>query len=253
MLRPIPGSATIYRRLRRAANALRVTLEYRRYARLAREQGAPLLPRWRERALFLDNRSAQTPFDRHYVYHTAWAIRQLVRLSPREHVDVSSSLYFVALASAMVPIRHIDYRPPALFLDRLECSAGDLMDLPFADNSVPSLSCMHVVEHVGLGRYGDPIDPLADTKSCQELIRVLAPGGTLLFVVPVGRARVCFNGHRIYSFELVRDLFKALNLVEWALIPDDAMQGLTTGASPEHMNVQEYGCGCFVFQKPTSP
>ena len=249
-IRAIPGSVLTYTLLRRMASACRVTLEFRRYARLAREQGGPLVPQWHERMLFLDNRTAQTPFDRHYVYHTAWATRQLAQARPKEHIDVSSSLYFVALASAVVPMRHFDYRPPALFLKNLECAAGDLMALPFADGTVPSLSCMHVIEHVGLGRYGDPIDPLGDAKAGRELSRVLAPAGTLLFVTPVGRARVCFNGHRIYSFGMVKALFPDLELREWALIPDDATQGLQPNAAPEVVDAQSYACGCFVFSKP---
>jgi hypothetical protein len=62
---------------------------------------------------------------------------------------------------------------------------------------------MHVVEHVGLGRYGDPVDAEGDRKAMRELGRVVAPGGNLLFVVPVGRERVAFNAHRVYAWETV--------------------------------------------------
>lgn len=248
-IRSIPGSVAVYTLLRRAIRSIRVAGEFHRYSQLAREQSTPMVPKWKDRQFFLDNRTAQTPFDRHYVYHTAWATRQLVRLRPAEHVDVSSSLYFVALASAIVPMRHLDYRPPALHLDNLECSAGDLMALPFADGSVQSLSCMHVIEHVGLGRYGDPLDPLGDAKACRELSRVLAVGGTLLFVTPVGRARICFNGHRIYSFAMIQALFPTLELREWALIPDNGPEGIIPNATPEMVNAQSYACGCFVFCK----
>jgi SAM-dependent methyltransferase len=207
-----------------------------------------LIPRWSERILFTDNRVEHTPFDRHYVYHTAWALRQVQQYKPREHVDVSSSLYFVALGSAIVPMRHLDYRPPALLLDNLVCAAGDLMALPLADNSVESLSCMHVIEHVGLARYGDPLDPEGDIKAARELSRVLAPGGRLLFVTPVGRSRICFNGHRIYDFNSVCSLFPDLCLAEWALIPDNPSQGLVPKATPQLINEQEYACGCFLFR-----
>ena len=77
----------------------------------------------------------------------------------------------------------------------------DICALPFADGSIQSLSCMHVVEHVGLGRYGDPLDPMEIEWQCSELQRVLAPGGDLLFVVPVGKPRIMYNAHRIYSYD----------------------------------------------------
>src|SRR2546421_6734523 len=61
---------------------------------------------WADRKPCLEDRTADTGFDRHYVYHTAWAMRVLARSRPAEHVDVASSLYFAALASAFVPVRY---------------------------------------------------------------------------------------------------------------------------------------------------
>lgn len=248
-LRHVPGAGLAYRTVRGWLVWVEVVREFARFRRASLSERPSLVPSWRDRFLCLGNRTPQTPFDRHYVHHTAWAVRQLVQDQPREHVDISSSLYFVALGSAIVPMRHLDYRPPNLSLSRLECSAGDLMALPFADRSLSSLSCMHVVEHIGLGRYGDPLDPLGDVKATQELARVLAPGGRLYFVVPVGRPRVCFNAHRVYDFRSVRALFPALTLDEWALVPDDPSQSLLPNAAEGTIDAQEYGCGCFVFRK----
>ena len=146
-----------------------------------------LAVRWRDRAPCLRDRTESTGFDRHYVYHTAWAARIVRQVSPARHVDVSSSLFFCGIVSAFVPVDFYDYRPADLRLDGLTSGVGDLMRLPFVDGSVPSLSCMHTVEHIGLGRYGDPLDPSGDSKAIAELKRVLAPGGSLIFVVPVGR------------------------------------------------------------------
>jgi SAM-dependent methyltransferase len=227
----------------------RVTQEFVQFRARSRSERPDLVPKWNERQYFLENRTSQTPFDRQYIYHTAWAVRQLVRHRPAEHVDISSSLYFVALGSAVVPMRHLDYRPPLLALSNLECGAGDLTALPFASGTVPSLSCMHVIEHIGLSRYGDPLDPQGDLKAARELTRVLAPGGRFLFATPVGRRRVCFNGHRIYSFEMVCQLFPELKLEEWALIPENPPDGLVQNAAPELINRQNYACGCFAFRK----
>jgi SAM-dependent methyltransferase len=165
-------------------------------------------------------------------------------------VDVGSYLYFSTMLSAFVPIEFHDVRPADLSLPGLTTGAADLTRLPFPDGSVPSLSCMHVVEHVGLGRYGDPLDPEGDRKAVRELARVLAPGGTLLFVVPVGSPRIEFNAHRIYAWRQVLEAFPGLDLVDSALVPDRAEDGDLVQDPPEALaDRQRYGCGCFAFQK----
>jgi SAM-dependent methyltransferase len=124
------------------------------------------------------------------------------------------------------------------------------MCLPFEDGAVKSLSCMHVIEHVGLGRYGDPLDFEGDLKAIQELVRVLKPGGHLLFVSPVGRPRLMFNAHRIYSFEEIISYFHVLELREFSLVPDNPSKGsFIKNADPALVKEQAYGCGCLHFIK----
>jgi len=220
------------------------------FSALAAAAGNRLRVDWDDRYPCLDDGTQQTGFDRHYVYHTAWAARVLARTRPQRHVDIASSLYFCSLVSAFVPVEFYDYRPAELVLDNLRSAHADLMKLPFADGSLPSLSCMHVVEHIGLARYGDPMDPDGDIKAARELRRVLAPGGSLLFVVPVGRPRVQFNAHRIYAYRQVPAMFEGLKLTEYALIPDTAQQGhLVLGASEAMTDAQSYACGCFWFKR----
>lgn len=197
----------------------------------------------------LGDRSTGTPFDRHYLYHPAWAARVLARTRPAEHVDIGSILHFATLLSAFVPTRFYDLRPAAVSLPGLTCGSGDLTALPFADGSIASLSCMHTLEHIGLGRYGDPIDPDGDLKAIAELKRVVAPGGDLLVVTPVGRPRICFNAHRVYDPETFASYFSPFKVMEFALIEDNGERGLMPDEDYALARAQDYGCGCFWFRR----
>jgi Caenorhabditis protein of unknown function, DUF268. len=200
----------------------------------------------------LDDDTGNTGFDAHYIFHTAWAARILKNKKPIKHIDISSSLYFCSIISAFIPIDFYDYRPATLNLNGLNSKQGDLLNLPFKDNSINSLSCMHVVEHIGLGRYGDKLDPEGDIRAINELKRVLSPSGDLLFVVPIcGFPRICFNAHRIYSYNQIISLFSELKLIDFSLVslqPNKAPE-LIHNASKEYADKEIYGCGCFWFLK----
>jgi SAM-dependent methyltransferase len=212
------------------------------------------LPMRRDEALPCRNDLlTETPLDPHYTYHPAWAARVLARTRPERHVDISSILCFGTIISAFMPVDFYDFRPAPVTLDNFSSSSIDLTRLTFPDNSIASLSSMHVIEHIGLGRYGDPLDADGDLKAIRELCRVLAPGGNLIVAVPVGRARIQYNAHRIYDDAEFRGYFTGLELMEFALIPDGSVPaGLIYNASCDLVNAQEYGCGCYWFRKPGS-
>ena len=155
------------------------------------------------------------------------------------------------IVSAFVPVEFYDFRPAPVKLSNFTSASADLTRLGFPDNSIASLSSMHVIEHIGLGRYGDPLDPDGDLKAIRELCRVLARGGDLMVAVPVGRARIQFNAHRVYDDAEFRSYFAGLELVEFALIPDgDVPVGLIQDAPRDFVDAQAYGCGCYWFRKP---
>lgn len=195
----------------------------------------------------LYDRTTQTSFDAHYFYQSVWAMERILRFSTPQHIDVGSEVKFVGLLATQLPVTFVDVRPLKAKLPRLECVAGNIVALPFADSSVDSLSCLHVAEHVGLGRYGDPLDPSGTRRACAELTRVLAPNGNLFFSVPVGHARVCFNAHRIHTPEQIFDYFDALKLVEFSAVDDKGH--LSINAQPDRLKSCNYGCGLFWFRR----
>ncbi|MBC7804135.1 MAG: DUF268 domain-containing protein [Candidatus Parcubacteria bacterium] len=217
--------------------------EWRRYSQMA----GPGAPRLGDAYPCLDDWGETTPFDPHYFYQGAWLARSVAARHPAQHVDVGSSVLMLSVLSATTETLHIDYRPLQAQLRGLRCEAGDILDLKIADASIESLSCLHVIEHIGLGRYGDPIDPDGSRKAAAQLARVLARGGRLYLSTPVGRERVCFNAHRVFAPETIVSMLAPLRLDAFSLtddagtfrqsVPLEAAQGL------------DYGCGMFEFTR----
>ena len=195
----------------------------------------------------IKDKTIKTGFNAHYFYHPVWAARKIREINPTKHIDVSSILYFSGMLSAFIPVDFYDYRPADINLSNLKSDHADLTKLPFEDNSFNSLSCMHTVEHIGLGRYGDRLDPDGDLKAISELKRILAKDGSLFFVVPVGKPKIEFNAHRIYSYEQITEYFRELQLKEFSLITDEG--NFIENADKGLVKEQKYGCGCFWFIK----
>ena len=199
----------------------------------------------------LNDDTINTNFDTHYTYHVAWAIRKILVSPPVSHCDVSSSLGFCTAICAVVPTTFIDYRPAPIQLDQLTCKQGDLTnDSQWGDGQYESLSCMHVVEHIGMGRYGDQLDIHADTVAMRNLKRAVAANGRLLFVVPVGIPEVYFNAHRVYSASWVANFFKPeFQLKEFYFIPGSSHLPPVLNCDLTYPDSFKYACGCFEFIK----
>ncbi len=199
--------------------------------------------RFRDSYPCLHDRTPSTPYDAHYFYQDIWAFKAIGRAGVECHVDVGSRSIFVGMLTGITKVIFIDIRPLKVDLENLDSRAGTLVDLPFEDRSVRSLSCLHVAEHVGLGRYGDPLDPKGTQKAARELARVLAPGGVLYFSVPVGRPRVCFNAHRIHSPAQILGYFEDLTLIECSGVDDRGR--FRERIEPSELAGSSYACGFF--------
>jgi SAM-dependent methyltransferase len=192
--------------------------------------------------------TATTDFDAHYVYQGAWLFERLLDRKPREHVDVGSYIGYMGFISALFPTTFIDIRPTGAEFAGFSEKMGSVLDLPYDDGAVSSLSCLHVVEHIGLGRYGDPVDPRGSIKALAELQRVLAPGGDLYLSLPSGRAATYFNAHRVFDPSAVVETLDELELVQLDAVLDGEKR--VRRVTLEELRDSTYDCGMYWFRRP---
>ncbi len=199
----------------------------------------------------ISDKSAKTPFEKQYIYHIGWAARCIQQIAPKKHTDFGSLLHFSVIVSAFVPVNFYDYRPAEISLPNLSSEFGNLVDIKIADNSLESVSCMHTIEHIGLGRYGDPIEPEGDLRALGELKRIVAPNGSLLVVVPMGKQQHTeFNGHRVYEYNTFVSYFEGFTLEDFSYIPQtDDRGGIILHTDGSIVGNDTLGCGCFWFKK----
>jgi hypothetical protein len=233
--------------LRQVATAPRRYVRYlsslHSYRRLAGAERLSLLDSY---PCLFDNLET-TPFDSHYFYQGVWALERILRIAPRRNIDIGSDVLSVGMHTSASRVIFVDKRPLNARLARLTSVSGILLGLPFLEGCIESLSCLHVAEHVGLGRYGDALTPLGTCDACAELKRVLAPGGHLFFSVPVGRPHVCFNAHRIHSPKQIFEYFVGLDFIEFSAVDD--RWSFLINASVERLEAVSYGCGLFWFRR----
>lgn len=184
----------------------------------------------------------------HYFYQDIWALEKVFQKAPSKHIDVGSRIDgFVGQCSSFCDVEFVDLRPVDLGLSRLKMIEGNILKLPYESNSIESLSSLHVVEHIGLGRYGDDVDPEGSVKAMKELERVLKIGGKLVFGIPIGRERVMFNAHRIHFPETIIFHFSKCKLLEFSVVNDAGE--FIKNADVNNYNNSNYSCGLFHFEK----
>jgi SAM-dependent methyltransferase len=195
----------------------------------------------------LNDRSPSNPYDRHYFYQDVWAFQKISESKTAVHVDVGSRAIYVGMLTIITKVIFVDIRPLLVSLENFESRKGDILSLPFDDGTIQSLSCLHVAEHIGLGRYGDPLDPYGTEKAIRELSRILSPGGNLYFSLPIGVPRIEFNAHRIHAPSKILEYFHGLELHHFSAIDDDGI--FHPEADPVTYKSAKYACGLFHFIK----
>lgn len=185
--------------------------------------------------------TTSTPMEPTYFYQDSWAFEQILRRKPKEHVDVGSHHTFVAFLSKITSVTMVDIRPLDLEMGSINFKQGSILSLPFENESLQSVSSLCVVEHIGLGRYGDELDPLGSEKAIDELRRVLLPGGYLYLSLPIdSHNTLYFNAHRAFSEQYLKQILRGFTFHDRKYIYGKRFLDSVQGG---------FGVACYVLQK----
>jgi SAM-dependent methyltransferase len=160
----------------------------------------------------------------HYFHQDLLVAQKIFRNRPRKHVDFGSRLDgFVAHVASFRELDVLDFRDLVTAIPNVRFRRCDLLQLPPEFHQCcDSLSCLHVLEHVGLGRYGDPIDLRGDVKALENLAKMLIPGGTLYLSVPFGVERIEYNAHRVFGLPTICQLIEPFfEITEFSVVNDE--------------------------------
>jgi len=191
----------------------------------------------------------------HYFHQDLLVAHWIHERRPVRHVDVGSRIDgFVAHVASFRQIEVIDIRPLTDDIINVRFQQCDLMgQLPKEwYHSTDSLSCLHALEHFGLGRYGDRLDPAGWHTGFKNLSSMIAPGGWLYLSVPIGPQRTEFNAHRVFAIQTVLDLLdERFSVRRFAMVGDDGHLRLNAVLDTETVRSNggcTFGCGIFEAQ-----
>lgn len=189
------------------------------------------------------DKTTTTPLGTTYFLQNNWCAKKIFQNKPEKHFDIGSDVKFVGLISQFTMTTMIDIRPISITQEGLYFLEGNILDLPFNDNEINSLSSLCVIEHIGLGRYGDEIDSYGSEKAIKELKRVLKKDGNLYVSVPVDKVnKIYFNAHRAFTRDYILELFKPFKLIEEKYIYGDNLENY-------YNKEKGFGTGLFWFRK----
>jgi len=192
----------------------------------------------------------------HYFHQDVWAARKIFHRNPVRHIDVGSRIDgFIAHVACFREIEVYDIRSNSSQVKNIKFVQRDLMKS--GERSVcDSLSCLHVIEHFGLGRYGDEIDPWGYKRGFKHMSDLLRPDGAFYFSVPIGPQRVEFNAHRVFGLRHLLNMIDefGFDIIEFSLVNDAGSlienARLTEEAVTSNCFVN-FGCALFDLRKRT--
>lgn len=157
---------------------------------------------------------------RYSFWPDVWAASHIQEKRPTIHYDIGSCIdgfigYMSAIGQKTIQLdnRSVEIELPFISFVRDDVTKLDGIE----DGSLESLSALCSLEHFGLGRYGDIIDPDACFKTFDAIQRKIKKGGMLYIAVPVGHEHVEFNAHRVFYANTIINAFDEMELLEYSV------------------------------------
>lgn len=188
----------------------------------------------------------------HYFHQDILAAKKIFKARPQKHVDIGSRIDgFISILASFREVEVFDIRPLDLKLSNVKFLQADLMNesFPFHDYC-DSLSCLHAIEHFGLGRYGDKIDPDGHLKGLDNLYKILSRDGKFYFSTLIGPQRIEFDAHRVFSVEYLLKYFSCKYKVESFSYVNDNNELFENAELNDKNILSNFGCsyGCGIFE-----
>lgn len=188
----------------------------------------------------------------HYFHQDLLVAQKIFEAKPEKHVDIWSRVdWFIAHVASFRKIEIFDIRPlHDKQIHNIHFTQCDLMgDCSHLKDATSSISCLHTIEHFGLGRYGDNIDSNWHLKWLDNLFHILKQWWKFYFSTPIWPQRIEFNAHRVFSLQYLLSLFSWKYDIKSFSYVDDAWDlhkniELTKELIENNCNCI-YGCGIF--------
>lgn len=190
-----------------------------------------------------------------YFWQDLYVAQKIHRSAPTRHVDIGSRIDgFVAHVASFREIEIFDIRPVNSQIPGVLFKQADLMNSSESFSGYcDSLSCLHALEHFGLGRYGDPIDPRGYVAGLTNMTKMLQSGGVFYLSVPIGVERVEFNAHRIFDprslVRLAATSGMQLREFDWIGEKREIVHSVNLEHDLKELSKLRYALGIFTFIK----
>jgi len=230
---------------------LRLKQQKQQYERQAKSSDASF-PVTRLYPCYEDKSDTAGSLPLHYFFQDLYVAQRIFLNNPAKHIDIGSRIDgFVAQVAAFREIEILDIRPMNIGIPNVKFKQCDIMESNDELNDYSdSLSCLHALEHFGLGRYGDPIDYYGYLKGFNNIAKMLKQGGKFYFSVPLGEQRTEFHAHRVFSLKYLLEMIMPVYEIDNFSYINDQNEFHEQVEITEEAIANNCGChyGCAIFE-----